>query len=131
MCSHVTSDGSPYSRFQRAIRSGNLALIHATAAELPYVPLPDALTILLRPRRKHEERFDAAAVRWAGRLATEAPGLELDELAGALQSLNALPDKHAQHSLLALATRARRPAGAPAPPVAKRRSQQPGPRWRS
>ena len=125
----MTSDGSPYSRFQRAIRSGNLALIHATAAELPYVPLADALAILLVLDARHEERFDAAAVRWAGRLATEAPGVELAELAGALESLVALPDEHAQASLLALAGRARRPAGAPAPPVGRRRSQRPGPRW--
>ena len=57
----MTSDGSPYSRFQRAIRSGNLALIHATAAELPYVPLPDALAILLVLDARHEERFEPAA----------------------------------------------------------------------
>ena len=67
----MTSDGSPYSRFQRALRSGNLALIHATAVELPYVPLTDALAILLVLDARHEERFNAAAVRWAGRLATE------------------------------------------------------------
>ena len=110
----MTSDGSPYSRFQRALRSGNLALIHATAVELPYVPLTDALAILLVLDARHEERFNAAAVRWAGRLATEVPALELGELAGALESLVALPDERAQASLLALAERARRPAGAPA-----------------
>ena len=64
MCSHMTSDGSPYSRLQRAIRSGNLALIHATAAELPYVPLRDALAILLVIDAKHEERFEPAAVSY-------------------------------------------------------------------
>ncbi len=125
----MTSDGSPYSRFQRAIRSDNLALIHATAAELPYVPLRDALAILLVLDAIHEERFDAAAVRWAGRLATEAPGLEMVDLASALESLVALPDDEALRSLLALAELARRPAGAPAPPHQRRRSQQPGPRW--
>jgi hypothetical protein len=71
----MTSDGSPYSRLQCAIRSGNLALIHATAAELPNVPLRDALMILLVIDAKREERFDSAAVRWAGRLAVEAPNL--------------------------------------------------------
>ena len=54
-----------------------------------------------------EERFEAAAVRWAGRLALEAPGLALAELAGALESLRALPDEHAQRTLLALAGAAR------------------------
>jgi hypothetical protein len=129
MRSHMTSDGSPYSRFQRAIRSGNLALIHAIAAELPYVPLTDALAILLVLDAKQEGRFEPTAVRWAGRLAIEAPGLELAELAGALESLVALPGEQAQASLLTLAERARRPPRAPAPPVSGRRSQQPGPRW--
>jgi hypothetical protein len=104
-------------------------LIHATAAELPYVPLTDALSILLVLDARHEERFEPAAVRWAGRLATEAPGLGLAELAGALESLVALPDQHAQASLVALAGRARRPVGAPALRTSRRRSQQPGPRW--
>ena len=125
----MTSDGSPCSRFQRALRSGNLALIHATAAELPYVPLPDALAILLVLGARHEERFEPAAVRWAGRLATEAPGLELAELSRALESLHAPPGESAQASLLALAGQARRPVGAPAPPASGRRSQRPGPRW--
>ena len=40
----------------------------------------------------------------------DVPELELAELTGALQSLVALPDEHAQSSLLALAEPARRPA---------------------
>ena len=106
----VTSDGSPYARLRRAIQARNIAIITATAAELPYVALQDALGILLVIEDKHEERFEAAAVRWAGRLALETPGLQLAELAGALESLHALPDEHAQRPLLALAARARRPA---------------------
>src|SRR4051812_45373153 len=43
----MTSDGSPYARFQRAIRAGNLPLIYATATELGWVALCDALAILL------------------------------------------------------------------------------------
>jgi len=77
MCSHMTSDGSPYSRLQRAIRSGNLPLIHATAAELGWVPLKDALAILLVIDSRDEERFNSPAVRWAGRLALEVSDLEL------------------------------------------------------
>jgi len=107
----MTSDGSPYTRLQRAISSGNLPLIHATAAELGLVPLRDALAILLVIDAKAEDRFDAAAVRWAGRLALEVRDLELAELVGAIQSLHALPDENAQRSLLALTERATRPPG--------------------
>jgi hypothetical protein len=101
---------------KRAIAAGNLAIIEATAAELGWVALRDALGILLVIEAEADERFEAAAVRWAGRLALEVPDLALAELAGALDSLRALADENAQRSLLALADRAVRPrprAGAP------------------
>jgi hypothetical protein len=126
MCSPMTSDGSAYTRLRRAIENGNLALIHATAAELGWVPLRDALAILLVIEAKDDERFERSAVRWAGRQALEVPDLALAELAGALESLHALPDEHAQRSLLALADRAVRPKPpADRPPAAgARRSQR-------
>jgi hypothetical protein len=105
----VTSDGSAYARLKRAIQSRNLAVIRLTAAELPHIALRDALGILLVIEAQDEERFESAAVRWAGRLALETPGLALAELAGALESLEALPDEHAQRSLVTLAARARQP----------------------
>lgn len=106
----MTSDGSAYTRLRRAIQARNLSIIHATASELGWVPLRDALGILVVIEAKDDERFEPAAVRWAGRLALETPDLALAELAGALDSLEALPDEHAQRALLALAERARRPA---------------------
>lgn len=124
----MTSDGSPYSRFQRAIRAGNLPLIHATAAELGWVALRDALAILIVIDDRDEDRFEAAAVRWAGRLALEIPDLELAEMAGAIESLHALPDENAQRSLLELTYRAVRPRGLRSPSTPGRRSQRPGPR---
>jgi hypothetical protein len=124
MRSHMTSDGSPYQRLQRAIQTGNLAIIHVTVAELGWVALRDALGILIVIEAKDDERFERSAVRWAGRLALEVPDLELAELAGALESLHALPDEHAQRTLLALAERAvrpTRPAGAPPSAATRRR----------
>jgi hypothetical protein len=44
----VTSEGHAYSRFQRALLTGNLNLIEAAAAELPRVGLDDALTSIHR-----------------------------------------------------------------------------------
>jgi len=105
----VTSDGSAYARLRRAIQNRNLAIISTSAAELRHIGLRDALGILLVIEAKAEERFDAAAVRWAGRLALETPDISLAELSGALESLHALPDEHAQRTLLALADRARAP----------------------
>ena len=43
----MTSGGSPYARFKRALLPGNLALVRAAAAELPAVDLADALAICL------------------------------------------------------------------------------------
>jgi hypothetical protein len=103
----MTSDGSAYARLRRAIRARSLPLIRVSVAELGYVALPDALGILIVIEAKDDERFEAAAVRWAGRLALEARDLTLAELAGAVESLHALPDEHAQRTLLALAQRAR------------------------
>jgi hypothetical protein len=125
----MTSDGSPYPRLKRAIAAGNLAIIEATAAELGWVALRDALGILLVIEAKDVERFERSAVRWAGRLALEVPDLLLAELAGVLESLHALPDEHAQRTLLALADRAvrpRPPAGAPPAPAARRSQRQRG-----
>jgi hypothetical protein len=89
-CEHTfvyDSDGSPYPRLKRAITAGNLAIIEATAAELGWVALRDALGILLVIEAKEAERFERSAVRWAGRLALEVPDLVLAELAGVLESL--------------------------------------------
>jgi hypothetical protein len=41
----MTSQGSAYSRFKRALATGNPLLIRSTAAELPRIELADALAI--------------------------------------------------------------------------------------
>ena len=109
----MASDSATYARLRRAIETRNLAIIRSTAARLGTIGLRDALGILLVIEAQDEERFEPAAVRWAGRLALETPDLTLAELRGALDSLEALPDEHAQRSLAALADRAR--AARPAP----------------
>jgi hypothetical protein len=38
----MPSDGSPYSRFRQALKTGNLHLVGAAAAELPQLALNDA-----------------------------------------------------------------------------------------
>ena len=121
----VTSDGSPYARLHRAIQARNFANITATAAELPYISLPDALGILLVIEDKDEDRFDAAAVRWAGRVALETPGLELRELAGALESLQRSPTSTPN------ARCSRSPNGLVLLPNGRaRRGAEPAPPWR-
>ena len=70
----MTSTGSPYARFKRALLTGNLAVVHAAAAELPAVDLADALSICLLMSARDDERYERAAVRWLARVALERPG---------------------------------------------------------
>ena len=70
----MTSDGSAYTRLRRAIQARSLPLIRVSAAELRHIALRDALGILIVIEAQAEERFEAAAIRWAGRLAIETPG---------------------------------------------------------
>src|SRR5688572_8557238 len=69
-CVPMTSQGSALGRLRRALASGNATLALAAAAELPRVPLEDALALVLL-LRDDEARFDRAVVRWHARLCLE------------------------------------------------------------
>jgi hypothetical protein len=88
----MTSDGSPYTRFRRALETGNETLVFAAAHELPHVNLDDALRICLLLRDGDRDRYERAAVRWLGRFALEARGVTIDALRQAADALDALPD---------------------------------------
>jgi len=90
-CVRMSSDGSPYYRFKRALATGNLNLIRAAAAELPWIGLSDALEICLLLRDQPDERYERAAVRWLGRFALEARSVTIDALELAAAALQALP----------------------------------------
>jgi hypothetical protein len=66
----MTLQGSPYSRFRRALDTCDLALVRTTAAELPSVPLDDALRVCLLLRAEPAS-YERAVVRWLGRFALE------------------------------------------------------------
>jgi hypothetical protein len=87
----MTSEGSPYQRFRRALETGNAMLVLAAARELPRVALDDALRICLVLRGGDPDRYERAAVRWLGRFALEARGVTIDDLREAADALDALP----------------------------------------
>jgi hypothetical protein len=89
----VTSDGSAYSRFRRALETGNETLVITTAKELPRIALDDALRICLVLREGDPKRYERAAVRWLGRFALEARDVTIDALRAAADALDALPDR--------------------------------------
>ncbi|MEA2380911.1 MAG: hypothetical protein QOH72_882 [Solirubrobacteraceae bacterium] len=105
----VTSDGSPYARFRRALDLGRLPLVYAAAAELPRVDLDDALEVCVLMARDAHPAFERAAVRWVARLCLEQR-VGIHEARCALALFETLPeDPHgAVRSLRALA--AGRPA---------------------
>jgi|SRR5579864_2161554 len=89
----VTSDGSAYSRFRRALATGNANLVIAAALELPQIALDDALRICLVFRDGDPERYERAAVRWLGRFALEARGVTIDAIQAAAAALDSLPER--------------------------------------
>ena len=92
----VTSDGSPYARFRRALATENEHLILAAARELPQIALNDALRICLVLRDGDPDRYERAAVRWLGRFALEARGVTIDDLRRAADALDTLPERAAE-----------------------------------
>jgi hypothetical protein len=89
----LTSDGSAYPRFRRALATGNLNLIRAAAGELPHVGLRDALEVCLLMRDQDARQYERAAVRWLGRFALEARNVTLDAIQAAAAALDALPSR--------------------------------------
>src|SRR3954452_17503361 len=85
----MTSQGSPLTRLRRALDHRNALLALTTAAELPRVPLPEALAICLLLHDKEPTRFEKAALRWHARLCREGR-LTLPEAALALAALGAM-----------------------------------------
>ena len=67
----VTAQGSPYSRFERAVRSENLDVVMTALAELPNVALDDALEVLTLMARKEDPRYDRFAARFCARMTVE------------------------------------------------------------
>jgi hypothetical protein len=92
----VTSDGSPYSRFRRALETGNELLVLTTARELPQIALDDALRICLVLRDGDPGRYERAAVRWLGRFALEGRAVTIGDLRSAAAALQDLPGASAE-----------------------------------
>ena len=85
----MTSDGSPYTRFKRALDAGNLLQARAAATELPNVNLDDALRIVWL-MREDEALYERAAMRWLGRFCLECPGATLEDVERAAKALRSV-----------------------------------------
>jgi hypothetical protein len=89
----MSSSGSTYARFQRALATGNLGVIRAAAAELPRIGVAEAASMLLVIVRAEPDQYERAAVRWLGRLCLERKRVDLADLSRAAAALVALPER--------------------------------------
>ena len=98
----MTSEGSAYARFRRALDSRNLTVAYATATELDFVSLPEALELVLLvvddPRR-----FRRAALRWHARYCAEVPDVGFEEAQAVLACLAGLAGRQPKAAAEALA----------------------------
>jgi hypothetical protein len=99
----VTSDGSAYARFRRALDARNPHWASTAALELEHVGLADAVELTLIYLDKEPARYERAALRLHARLNKEVRwGFE--ESLAALGLLAALRGRQAQEAAHALAS---------------------------
>ena len=90
----MTSQGSPQSRFQRALKTGNVTLVRTAAAELPRIGVAEAAAILLVIEQSEPDSYRRAARRWLAMLCQERRSeVDLLGLAQAAAALDALPSR--------------------------------------
>ena len=91
----MTSQGSAYARFRRALKTGNMAIIRSAAGELRHVDLGDALTVCLTIREAEPDRFERAALRWLARFCVERREATLAEVQSAAWAFENIADEPA------------------------------------
>jgi hypothetical protein len=106
MCSPVTSDGRPYSQFQRALRTGNPEIALAAARELRSLDLADALSLVLL-LRSDAERYPRGAVRWLERYCRSCEDVSLRDSRLALDAFIELAEHRSGPGAARLAERLR------------------------
>lgn len=86
----MTSQGSPYGRFSKALRARSLFHAELAARELGKLNLDDALELTILIAEEDPSRLERAALRWHGRFELEAPNVTLAESQVLLAALRVL-----------------------------------------
>lgn len=86
----MTSQGSPYSRFRRALGSRNLDIVVPAMAELASIELTDVLDVISLMAEQNDTRYDRSAARFCARLTTERR-LSLEETRRIMALVEVLP----------------------------------------
>lgn len=68
----MTSEGSPYARFTRALQRRSVLEAEAAAHELDWISLDDALQLVHLYAERASPKYERAALRWLARYAAES-----------------------------------------------------------
>lgn len=98
----MTSQGSAFMRFRRALDHENVTEALSAASELRHVGLAEALELCLLLRDKAPERYPRAALRRHGRLCREVD-VSLEEAQAVLAALALMATKQKSNAAFALA----------------------------
>jgi len=98
----MSSHGSIYGQFRRALDAGQVNKSLALATELPRVELDDALDLVILLAAAGDRRFDSAARRWLQRFAAEtrAPLQQVVMAGAALAELGRSPSSEVARDTL-------------------------------
>jgi hypothetical protein len=122
----MTSQGSAYGRFRRALDRGNLLQARSAAAELDHVGLADALElVLLLAADEDRARFERAALRWHARYCRQATDVTAAESQAVLALLAMLAGPRRIQASCALAQLCDRSGMLPVAELLLRRSSEP------
>ena len=96
-CEHmfVTSQGSAYARFQRALKTGNLTIIRNAAATCRTSSSPTRSPCASTIHEAEPERFERAALRWLARFCLERRDATLAQVQAALWAFQNITDEPA------------------------------------
>lgn len=102
-CEHpfVTAQGSPATRYRRAVETGSVFLAELAAREMGSLPLRDALGLVALYAECEPAKFERAALRWLERLLLERADLTLGEVQLAAAALSQLPSRPEAGDVLA------------------------------
>jgi uncharacterized membrane protein len=103
LCEHsfVTSQGSAYHRFRRALDRENVTEAVSAPAELQFVGLTEALELTLLLADGELAKYERAALRWHLRFVYESKNVDIRESQAVLILLAAIPANRLAVSALA------------------------------
>lgn len=88
----MTAQGSPTTRYRRAIETRSVFLAELAAREMTHLPLADAVGLVsLYAEQESPSKFERAALRWLQRLLLERENLSLRDVHLAAVLLGELP----------------------------------------